>query len=223
MNHDRQKVAAIVAAYNEEKTISDVVRTLVASKRFADIVVISDGSTDKTAALARSAGATTVRELSIKNGKGAALMHGVKLTNAPCLFFCDADLYGFETKHVNAVIDPVLEEKLTMCVGLRDRGSFLMWLTSHLPLIGGERTLRRTVFEGVPDTFLSGFMVEIALNYFCRSRGLAYGSKEMPGVHIRTKFQKVGFVRGLKEYCKMWIQIFCGMLIVRFARFKGEF
>lgn len=216
-------VAAIVAAYNEETTIGPIVKTLVESGRFRDVIVISDGSSDKTAEIARANGASLVHEFPWKHGKGSAMMHGVSHTDAPVLFFCDADLIGLATEHLDRILDPVLHGKLAMCVGIRDRGSILMKLSAHLPLIGGERAMQRTIFESIPDRYLQGFMVEAALNYYCRSRHLPYGTVELLGLHIRRKMQKVGFWKGLKEYIHMDWQVLRGMTWVRLERLRNRF
>ncbi len=226
MNGERIKksvVAAIVVAYNEEPTISAIVKALVDSTLFRDVIVISDGSTDGTADEARAAGATLVHQLPWKHGKGAAMMHGVSHTDTPILFFADADLLGLTPDHLKRILRPVLAGTLAMCVGLRDRGPILMKISAHLPLIGGERAMRRNVFEDIPDNFMQGFMVESALNYYCRSHHLPYGTVELPGLHIRRKMQKVGFWKGLKEYLHMWREVIGAMLVVRIAYLKGEF
>lgn len=211
-------IAAVVAAYNEGPTVGAVVRILVASKRFREVIVVSDGSTDNTAELARLNGASLVLHLPKKGGKGAALIHGVSKTDARVLFFCDADLYGLSFEHIDRVLAPVLEGRLAMNVGLHDRGPFLTKLAAHLPLIGGERALRREIFDAVPEKYLQGFMIEEALNYACRRRRLPYGSIPMKGVTIRRKMQKFGFLRGLIGYVRMTAQIIYAMVIVRIAR-----
>ena len=216
-------VAAIVAAYNEEETIGPIIKTLVDSKLFRDVILISDGSTDHTAEIARREGATLVHQMPWKHGKGAAMMHGVAHTDAPLLFFLDADLKGLRVDHLKLILDPVLKGKLAMCVGIRDRGKLAMKLAARLPLIGGERAMQRRIFEDIPDKFMQGFMVESAMNYFCRSHKLPYGTVELPGLHIRRKMQKVGFWKGLKEYVHMDYQIAKAMLTVRLGRFRGEF
>lgn len=221
-NHD-QAVAAIVAAYNEEPTIGPVIETLVKSKLFRDVIVISDGSTDRTAEVAKQAGASLVHQFPWKHGKGAAMMHGVSHTDAPVLFFADADLIGLAAEHLKKILEPVLSGKLSMCVGIRDRGKVMMKVSSHMPLIGGERALNRWIFEDIPDKYLQGFMVEVALNYYCRAHKLPYGTVELPGLKIRRKMQKVGFKKGLKEYFWMDYQIIKAMYLVRMARIKGEF
>lgn len=215
-------VAAIIAAFNEEPTIGPIVKTLVDSKLFRDIVVISDGSTDRTAEIARGEGATLVHELPWKHGKGAAMLHGLAHTDAPIIFFLDADLKGLTREHLLKVLEPVSRGKLAMCVGIRDRGGLGMKLAAHLPLIGGERALARRVIEDLPDKYVQGFMVESALNYYCRLHGLPYGTVELPGLTIRRKMQKVGIFKGAKEYIKMTWQIAKAMLLVRWGKIKGE-
>ena len=221
--NEEKSVAAIVAAYNEELTIGPIIETLVSSKLFRDVIVISDGSTDRTDAVSRKAGASLVHQFPWKHGKGAAMMHGVAHTDAPILFFLDADLKGLTVEHLKRILEPVKAGKLAMCVGIRDRGYIAMKIATLLPLIGGERALQRKVFEDIPDRYMQGFMVEGALNYYCRAHRLRYGTVELPGLHIRRKMQKVGFWKGLKEYINMTYQVWKAIIVVRIARVQGKF
>ncbi|MEO5927435.1 MAG: glycosyltransferase family 2 protein [Patescibacteria group bacterium] len=216
-------VAAVVAAYNEEPTIGPVIRTLVDSKQFRDVIVVSDGSVDRTATVARENGASFVYEFQVNRGKGAAMQYGVEHTDADIIFFCDADLKGLTAKHVKDILAPVLDGKMTMVVGLRDRGKWMLWLERYLPLEGGERALLRRVVDDIPDAYMRGYMVEPALNYYCRSRKLPYGTVDMPGLSIRRKMQKVGVWKGLKGYVKMTTEIIRAMVAVRIARIQGKF
>lgn len=217
------RVSAIVPAYNEELTIGNVVRALVASNAFDEIIVVSDGSTDRTAEEARRAGATRVDSLHILGGKGEALLHGLTHTDADVVLFADADLKGFTVEHVRALLDPVLRNERVMNVGLRDRGALAMRLQAHLPLISGERALKRSVIENIPPQLLRGFMMETALNYYCRSRRLPYGSVPLRGLSIRRKYEKVGWARGVVQYGKMVRQVVGAMAAVRLARIRGRF
>lgn len=215
-------VSAVVPAFNEEKTIGGVVRALVGSELFRDVIVVSDGSTDRTADEARKAGATMVHQYPWKHGKGAAMLHGVMHTDAPILFFCDADLIGLTAEHMRALIEPVVAGTLAMCVGLRDRGRALLWLERFLPLIGGERALGRKVFESIPDKYLQGFMMETAMNHYCRIHGEQVGTRNLIGLHIRRKMQKVGIVRGAFQYLRMAWEMIRAAALVRIAGWKGE-
>ncbi len=215
-------MAAIVPAYNEQNTIGSVVRTLKSSPYISEVVVVSDGSTDKTFEAAREAGAV-VYELPIRHGKGAAMQHGVAHVDTEVIAFFDADLKGLTEDHVERIILPVLCGAKVMNVGLRDRGPIGTALMHHLPLIGGERAMYRHVFEAVPDEFMQGFMIESALNYYCRSRGYTYGGVKLPGLKIVHKYEKVGWKKGLIEYAKMSYEIIKAMVEVRIAKMMGKF
>ncbi len=223
------KAAAIVPAFNEEKTVGDVVRALVASKIFDEIIVISDASTDGTAAAARAAGATTVHELPFHKGlgssKGQAVEHGVTHTDASVVAFFDADLIGFTPEHARLVVLPVLSGKMAMNAGFRDRGPLGNFLQRFLPLIGGERAMEREVFETIPSRYLRGFMIEAATNYYCRANGLPYGGTLLPGLTMRKKYQKVGWPKAILEYIRMYYQVAKAMVWVRLhrAEFRGHF
>jgi len=69
------RVFALIPALNAEKTIGDVVRDCRA--QLADVIVIDDGSTDRTGEVARANGASVLRH-EINQGKGASLKTGFK-------------------------------------------------------------------------------------------------------------------------------------------------
>ena len=223
MSASRGSVAAVIPALNEALTIGPIVRTLVKSGVFQDVIVISDGSTDATADVARKNGATIVRQVPITRGKGAAMVYGASLTDAQTLFFCDADLIGLTVSHVKRILKTVISGQHMMVVGIRDRGSMLMKASEYLPLIGGERAVRRHVFDSVPQKFMKGYMVETALNFMCRANRFAYGAVPLPGLTIRHKIEKVGVWQGVRGYVRMSWQILSAMLRVRYARLRGEF
>lgn len=206
-------IAAIIPAFNEERTIGGVVATFKDSSLITDVIVVSDGSTDQTAERAEEAGARVFR-LPINCGKGEAMAHGLTQTDAEIILFADADLRGLTMEHVEQLIRPVLSGARFMNVGLRDRG-LLTPLTAHLPLISGERALRREVIERVNPRLLRGYMIESALNYSCRSRKLPYGSVRLRGLSIRRKYEKVGARRAIPQYLKMGFEIAKSIIMVR--------
>jgi glycosyltransferase involved in cell wall biosynthesis len=214
-------VCAIIPAFNEASTVAAVVRELKSSPGIAEVIVVSDGSTDATAAEARAAGAT-VYELPTNQGKGAAMMEGVRHTTAPIVLFADADLKGLTSVHVERMLRPVVDGEMAMCVGLRDKG-FLSGIAKHLPLVGGERALKREVIERIHERYLHRYMVETALNYHCRMKGWPYGGVFLKGLSIRRKMEKVGVWKGLVQYVTMWSQVLVAMATVRLAHKRGVF
>lgn len=212
--------AAIVPAFDEEKTIARIVRTLASARGIDEVIVVSDGSTDRTADEAAAAGARVLR-LRENVGKGGAVKMGAAATRAEILFLCDADFIGLRPEHVERLLAPVVEGRLAMCAGLRDRGPLLTRLIAHLPLLSGERALRREVLDGVPRRFLEGFRIEMALNWYCRANRLPYGSVPTLGVGQVRKIEKRGLLRGLAGYAAMVLEVADAMLRVRLA--KKEF
>lgn len=219
---DKLNIAAIIPAFNEEKTVAQVIRPLLASPYISEVIVICDGSTDRTAEVAKAAGAT-VHELPVNRGKGGAMLHALTHTDAPIIAFFDADLRGFSIEHIEQLVLPVINGSRIMNIGLRDRGKIFTILEKHLPLISGERVLHRRVLENIGPKFLKGFMIESSLNYFCRTRGYAYGTVVLRGLSIRRKYEKVGYCRGVIEYILMSHQILKALISVRFAHFFGKF
>jgi glycosyltransferase involved in cell wall biosynthesis len=67
----------VIPAYNEEAALPDTLAELGAVRPDLDVVVVSDGSVDKTAALARAAGAHVI-ELPFNLGIGGALQTGFR-------------------------------------------------------------------------------------------------------------------------------------------------
>src|SRR3972149_10917529 len=71
------KVLIIIPAYNEENGLTDVIRLVREKVPHSDILVVDDGSTDRTSRVAGMAGAMVVR-LPFNLGYGAALQTGFK-------------------------------------------------------------------------------------------------------------------------------------------------
>lgn len=212
------KVAAIIPALNEEPTIAAVVRALKSAPSISEVIVVDDGSHDRTAATARAVGADKVISLPTQSGKGNALSQGVAATDAQVLLFCDADFLGFGPEHAESLLKPVLSGRAMMCVGLRDRGSVITALERFLPRIGGERALRREVFESVPPKLLAGFQVELALNASCRARGLPVESVVSRGLSQRRKTQKRGLIRGVIDYFGMVWDLVRAVVVLKLHR-----
>ena len=99
-------VAAIVPAYNEEATVGGVVAALKSSPLLAEVIVVDDGSSDETAAVAQASGARVVRKPN--GGKGSAVLAGVAATDAPVIALFDADLEGLTSDHVERLLAPLL-------------------------------------------------------------------------------------------------------------------
>lgn len=117
------KLAILIPAYNEEKTLGAVLKTL--PKRFPKItrikvIVISDGSTDRTAQIAQKMGVTLI-EHDLNRGLGGALGTGfcyVKKNHFDALITFDAD-GQHHPQDVWPVLKPIVQKKADVVIGSR--------------------------------------------------------------------------------------------------------
>src|SRR3990167_10728525 len=117
------RLAIIIPAYNEEKTLEGVFKSI--PKRFfkiseTEIVVISDGSKDKTAEIALKAGATLI-EHDLNRGLGGALGTGFEYArrhNFDILLTFDAD-GQHNPQDIWPVLKPILDGKADVVIGSR--------------------------------------------------------------------------------------------------------
>jgi len=197
-------VAAIVPAYNEEETLADVLSVLRSSELVDEIIVVSDGSHDRTAQVAHALGVRAI-ELKYNQGKGVALAVGVIHTRAPVLVFVDGDILNLSDYLLRQLIEPVTQGSCEMNIGIRSRG----WLIDEIhrrigPLLSGIRCLRREIFEAVPENFLEGFRIEAALNWTCGYLGRRCGTTVFYQLKHRVKEKKLGLWQGSRSRCRMF-------------------
>ena len=90
-------ISVLVAAYNEEGVIAEKVRNFLASDYPgpSEIIIVSDGSTDRTADVVRELAGDRVRmvELPARSGKGVAINTAVPMARGDLLAFTDANTF----------------------------------------------------------------------------------------------------------------------------------
>ncbi|HSF43623.1 MAG TPA: glycosyltransferase family 2 protein [Thermoanaerobaculia bacterium] len=212
------RVAAIVPAYNEEATLTEVLSVLKATPGIDEILVVSDGSTDGTVEIARSLGLRTIR-LRENQGKGRAMAIGVAHTDAPVLLFVDGDILNLTKDLLTRLIEPVVSGRSDMNVGIRHRGAVINALHRRTgPLLSGVRCLKREVFEAVPETHLEGFAIETGLNWACRELGQRITTTVMHNLKHLVKEKKRGLVEGSRARYKMFAAVFKAWVSLKLDR-----
>lgn len=208
------KAAAIVPAYNEERRIKLVLNTLAQSPSIGDIIVVSDGSTDGTYEAAAGHNGAKAIKLPQNVGKGGAMVAGAKCTDADVIAFFDADLVGLTPLHVEALVQPVLDGRSDMSIGVFKQGRRCTdWAQKIAPYISGQRAIRREDFLSAPGLEGTRYGVEVSLCRYARSRGLNTVMVPLPGVTHPMKEEKLGLLRGVIARWKMYWDIL--KLVVR--------
>lgn len=203
-------VTAVVPAYNEEDRIASVLETLSGVALIKDIIVVDDGSTDRTGEVV--AGFEKVRYLRnpVNRGKGFAMDAGVQASAEDVIFFCDADLEGLSSEMVEEIIHPVLEDRFDMFVGARKYKENLITRTFvfletkwGIYPTTGQRALRKELWQKLPDAYKRNYRAEVGLNYLARRSGRGLGFKKFSYGHHK-KEKKLGILKGLHVKLKMY-------------------
>jgi glycosyltransferase involved in cell wall biosynthesis len=114
-------VAVVIPALNEEEPIADVVRECLATKIPNEIIVVDNGSSDRTAERAREAGARVISEP--RPGYGRACAAGVRTVSPECkiIVFLDGD--GSDCpEFMSQLVGPIVANNYDFVIGSRTRG-----------------------------------------------------------------------------------------------------
>ncbi len=117
----RRRISVIIPALNEEEPIAAVVAGCLATNLPDEVIVVDNGSVDRTAERARSAGARVVAEP--VPGYGRACAAGVRALAPECeiVVFLDGD--GSDCPELmGRLVQPILEGEQDFVIGSRTRG-----------------------------------------------------------------------------------------------------
>ncbi|RLM83745.1 glycosyltransferase family 2 protein [Halobellus sp. Atlit-38R] len=109
------EVTVVVPAYNEADRIGPIVRDL--AQKYA-VLVVDDGSSDKTASNARSAGATVIEQPQ-NRGYIAALKRGFREVTSEIIVTFDAD-GEHRPRDIEKLVRPIKEDRLDLVLGARE-------------------------------------------------------------------------------------------------------
>lgn len=121
MVSSRPRIAVIIPVLNEEATLpsvlADIPRELV-----EEVVVVDNGSSDRTATVARMNDATVLHEP--RRGYGAACLAGITylITKTPdIVVFLDGD-YSDHPEEIGALVEPIVAGQYDLVIGSRTKG-----------------------------------------------------------------------------------------------------
>ncbi len=121
-------IAVVIPAYNEEPTVGAVVRGIPREMggKQVDVIVMVDGSDDRTAQEARSAGAL-VCDVPVNRGQGLIFMLGYWLADkrgAEIIATTDAD-GQYDERELDRVLEPIISGRADFVNGSRRLGTEL--------------------------------------------------------------------------------------------------
>lgn len=209
-----ERVALIIPALNEEQTIAAALDGL-AGQNLAQVVVVDNGSSDRTAEVARKRGALVVREP--RRGYGQACLAGIAVLDpdTSIVVFMDAD-GSDDPADLERLLEPIQRGEADFVIGSRVLGErerdslsrqqrFGNWLASlllrvlygaHYSDLGPFRAIRRDALERL-SMHDSNFGWTVEMQIKARKHGLRV--REVPVRYRRRRGGKSkvsGSVRG---------------------------
>ena len=151
-------ICVVVPALNEENTIREVVEGFqrqVEGKSLS-VLVVDNGSTDRTAEIARKCGAEVVSERI--RGKGMAMRRGIEYAEGDVYVFIDAD-GTYSPTEIWKLVDPIVKDLADMVIGSRLAGQMEELSMTGLNKIGNHimNRLVRIAFRCKVNDILSGY------------------------------------------------------------------
>lgn len=110
----------VIPCYNEEATIQSLINLVLASKWVAEIIVVDDGSKDRSREILASIDNAKVRVIlhEVNKGKGAALRTGFQHATSEFVIVQDADL-EYDPSEYPLVLEPLLDDRADVVFGSR--------------------------------------------------------------------------------------------------------
>ncbi len=192
MNEFNEKLLVIIPAFNEEASLGRVISSIRENVPQADIVVVNDGSSDSTAAIAEKAGVVVLSHI-YNLGIGATMQTGYRYAEVKgydITVQVDAD-GQHPADQIGRIIDPIIKRRADMVVGSRflGTGDYRPSFARSTGMAIFSRVVSAIIKERVTDT-TSGFRASgrRCIRYFSY-----HYPDDYPEVEALVLIHKLGF------------------------------
>jgi dolichol-phosphate hexosyltransferase len=188
------KLSILMPVYNEEARLADAVKQALDVEYPCEIelVVVDDGSTDRTREILSGIDDSRMRVILHKRnqGKGAAIMTAATAAEGPYMVILDADL-EYSPTDIPRLLRPVLEGRTTVVYGNRTFGShssFSFWYVMGNKAVTTAANMLYNCYLGDLETCFKLMPVELYRSLRVRSRGFGMEA-EVTGKLLRNRYR----------------------------------
>lgn len=202
-----RKISVVIAAYNEEPRIAEVLKVVEKHPLLDEIIVVNDGSKDNTSKVVRKFKVKLI-ENEKNMGKTLSVKRGIEAAKNDLIMLLDADLKGLTAKAVEALAKPVLDGKVDWTLSIR-KNSLAIYRLLKMDWISGERVVPKKLLMDPliwsrPDV---GYGLETLMDKSLLATDKTFCSVYLPTLLITKKAEKIGKLQGIKDEYKMIRQI----------------
>ena len=162
-------VDAVVPCFNEAPRVGAVLRALNESKHIKKIIFVDDGSKDGSSEVAKKFSKVRLIRNKVNQGQGNSIKIGLEYVTTEAVMLCDADLCGFDQRHVAKMVKAFYRNPRSMVVGMKEKNPQIYhWFQYNVgPLIPGERILLTTTLKEILSSPISTeYGHVIYMNYY---------------------------------------------------------
>jgi glycosyltransferase involved in cell wall biosynthesis len=194
----------IICAYNEEKTVVDVVRACRELNQRSEIIVVDDGSVDSTPALLTDLEADLsfrYERFPVNRGKSWAMAHGVAIASKEIILFVDADVSNLRKEHFDSMLEPLHSGTADMVLGQPSQTAVDYRIIPFLRSLTGERALfRKDIIPILGQMGNTRFGVETLINLYFQAQGKRIEHVLLEGLVHPNKYEKTDPLRASQEF-----------------------
>ncbi|MDI6602097.1 MAG: glycosyltransferase family 2 protein [Thermoanaerobacteraceae bacterium] len=200
-------ISALIPAFNEEKTVGNVIGVLKSCEKIDEIIVINDGSEDRTLEVAKSYGVDVI-DLKQNIGKGGAICKGLEIAKGDIILILDADLIGLKKNHIYDMINPIIFDNVDMTIGIFTNGRVTTDLAQKFaPFLSGQRAIKRHILNDINNLEITRYGFEIALTKYTDKHNIIVKEIPLDNLTHIMKEEKMGLYKGVKARMKMYLEI----------------
>lgn len=188
------KLSILMPVFNEEDRLADAVKQAldVSYPCEIELVVVDDGSTDRTREILAAMDDARMRVILHKRnqGKGAAIMTAATAAEGDYLVILDADL-EYSPEDIPRLLQPVLEGRTTVVYGNRTFGShssFSYWYVMGNKAVTTAANVLFNCYLGDLETCFKLMPVELYRSLRIKSRGFGMEA-EVTGKLLRNRYR----------------------------------
>jgi glycosyltransferase involved in cell wall biosynthesis len=219
LNNMKLQTTAIICAYNEENTITNILKDVCGLHLFNEVIVINDGSGDNTGKHINELEKTIdikVVHLLTNRGKGFAMAKGVEMASNEYLVFIDADLSNFTLAHAHKLLNPVLTSEANMVLGQPTK-TLIHPEINPFRNLSGQRALKKgDVLPIIERMKTTRYGVETLINMHFRATNKAIRYVDLKNLFHPTKFQKTKPHMAIREF----VQVACQIIATTFSNYN---